>query len=90
MAVCDTVFFLDYPTEVCLAGIEARRGKVRPDMPWVENEEDAEFLEFIRQFQEQKRPQVYALLEQYREKDIFVFHDRAEADIFLRQTFPDS
>ena len=51
MAVCDTVFFLDYPTEVCLAGIEARRGKVRPDMPWVENEEDAEFLEFIRQFQ---------------------------------------
>ena len=59
-------------------------------MPWVENEEDAEFLEFIRQFQEQKRPQVYALLEQYREKDIFVFHDRAEADIFLRQTFPDS
>ena len=90
MAVCDTVFFLDYPTEVCLAGIEARRGKVRPDMPWVENEEDAEFLEFIRQFQEQKRPQVYALLEQYREKDIYVFHDRAQADIFLRQTFPDS
>ena len=90
MAVCDTVFFLDYPTEVCLAGIEARRGKVRPDMPWVENEEDAEFLEFIRQFQEQKRPQVYALLEQYREKDIHVFHDRAQADIFLRQTFPDS
>ena len=47
-------------------------------------------MEFIRQFQEQKRPQVHALLVQYREKDIYVFHDRAEADIFLRQTFPES
>jgi len=30
---CDTVFFLDYPTEVCIQGIEARKGKKRSDMP---------------------------------------------------------
>ena len=26
---CDTVFWLDYPTEVCLAGVRSRRGKPR-------------------------------------------------------------
>ena len=35
MEACDTVIFLDYPLEVCLSGIEERRGKPRPDMPWV-------------------------------------------------------
>ena len=33
---CDTVFFLDYPTEVCIDGIIKRKGKPRSDMPWVE------------------------------------------------------
>lgn len=85
MAVCDTVIFLDYPTEVCLAGIHARRGKVRPDMPWVETGEDAEFEAFVRQFREESRPKILSLLEQYREKEIHVFHDRAEADAFLEK-----
>lgn len=30
---CDTVFFLDYPTEVCLDGIRQRKGKERSDIP---------------------------------------------------------
>ncbi len=85
MAVCDTVIFLDYPTDVCLAGIRERRGKVRPDMPWVETGEDAEFEAFVRQFREESRPKILSLLEQYREKEIHVFHDRAEADAFLAQ-----
>ena len=32
---CDTVFFLDFPYEVCLDGLLKRRGKPRTDMPWV-------------------------------------------------------
>ena len=36
LAACDTVFFLDYPTEVCLDAIVHRVGQVREDMPWVE------------------------------------------------------
>ena len=89
MAACDTVFFLDYPTDVCLAGIYARRGKVRPDMPWVETEEDGDFMEYIRQFSVECRPGILALLETYRDRQITVFHDRAEADAYLRQLSSD-
>jgi len=52
MAACDTVFFLDYPLDVCLDGIRERRGKPRSDMPWIETEEDAEFIEFIKSYNE--------------------------------------
>lgn len=52
MKKCDTVFFLDYPTEICLEGINSRAGKPRSDMPWTENsgEQDEEFLNFIKNF----------------------------------------
>ncbi len=83
MAACDTVFFLDYPQDVCLRGIKERRGKPRGDMPWIETEEDAEFIEFIKSFHEQQRPQVTALLDQYRDKNILVFTSREQADAFL-------
>ena len=85
MQACDTVILLDYPTEVCLDGVRQRRGKVRSDMPWIETEEDAEFMELIQNFRATKRLQVMELLEKYAHKQIFVFTDRAEADAFLAQ-----
>ena len=63
MAACDTVIFLDYPLDVCLDGIRERRGKPRSDMPWIETEEDAEFIEFIKNYEEQQKPKVLELLE---------------------------
>ena len=48
LARCDTVFFLDLPVDVCLAGVAARMGQPREDMPWVEEEPDEEFLQYIR------------------------------------------
>ena len=83
LAACDTVFFLDYPLDVCLDGIRARCGKPRSDMPWVEVEEDAEFTLFVRSFAERERPKILALLEKYRDKTVFVFSDRRKADAFL-------
>ena len=81
---CNTVFFLDYPLEVCLAGIESRRGKPRPDMPWIENDlPDRAFLELIQNYGTQNRPTVMALLSQYGEKEIHIFHSREEASRFL-------
>ena len=83
MAACDTVFFLDYPLDVCLNGIKERRGKPRSDMPWIETEEDAEFIEFIKSYSEQQKPKVLELLEKYRDKNIIIFKSREQADAFL-------
>jgi len=85
MEASDTVIFLDYPVDVCIAGVEERRGKSRPDMPWVETEPDLEFIEFIKKFNEESRPRILDLLEQYKNKNIIVFTSRAEADVFLRK-----
>lgn len=83
MAACDTVFFLDYPLAVCLEGVRARRGKPRPDMPWIEEGEDAEFIRFIENYALDSRPKVLELLEKYKEKEIYVFKTRAEAGDYL-------
>ena len=85
MEACDTVIFLDYPLEVCLSGVEERRGKPRPDMPWVETEPDLEFIEFITKFNEESRPRIVGLLEQYKNKNVIVFTSRGEADEYLRR-----
>ena len=83
---CDTVVFLDFPLEVCLNGLKERRGKARSDMPWIEtDEEDVEFIEFIKNYNSQSRPQVMELLDTYSYKNIFIFTSRMEADEFLTQ-----
>lgn len=83
---CDTIFFLDYPLEVCLAGIKERRGKPRSDMPWQEksDEEDFEFLDFVKNYNLKNRPQVIELLDRYSDKKIYVFKNRNEANDFLK------
>ena len=83
MVACDTVIFLDYPLDVCLDGIRERRGKPRSDMPWIETEEDAEFIEFIKNYNEQQKPKVLELLQKYSDKNIVIFKSREQADAFL-------
>ena len=85
MAACDTVIFLDYPLDVCLAGIKERRGKPRSDMPWCDTEEDAEFIEFIKSYNEQQKPKVLELLEKYGDKKIVVWESREQSEAFLSQ-----
>ena len=50
LRLCDTVFLLDYPLELCLSSIESRVGKKRSDMPWVETELDEEFRQYVVDF----------------------------------------
>ena len=83
LSACDTVIFLDYSLEVCLSGIDARRGKSRPDMPWIGLEDDESFISFIRKYNEESRPQVLALLARYPDKQLIVFRNRDEASAFL-------
>ncbi len=85
MSECDTVFFLDYDLDTCLSGIKERMGKHRPDMPWIETEEDSEFMEFIRNYNNENRPKVIELLKKYSNKNILVFKNRDEADEYLNR-----
>ena len=85
MSACDTVFFLDYPTEVCLDGVRERRGKPRADMPCVLSDDGEEFIDFIKQYRENNRPRVLELLEKYNDKSIYVFTSRRQADEYLEK-----
>ena len=81
---CDTVFLLDYSLDVCLEGAKARVGIPREEIPWVEEELDKEFRQWIIDFPKTKLPQIYQLLEQYGEgKEIHIFKSRADANRYL-------
>ena len=82
MAACDTVIFLDYPKELCLQGVKARAGKPRSDLPWIEEEIDEEFLDFICDFGQEIRPKILALLQKYADKKIYILKNRGEAEKF--------
>ena len=77
---CDTVFFLDLPTNVCLAGVEGRIGSEREDMPWQEEELSAEFRNFIINFSRDEIPEINEMLRKYKNKNIIIFKSREEID----------
>ena len=83
VAACDLLIFLDYPTEVCLEGVRARRGQKRSDMPWVEEGDDEEFLEFIRAFESESKPKILELIKKYPDKAVVTFRTREEAERYL-------
>lgn len=85
LSACDTVVFLDYPTDACVDGIRKRRGRPRQDMPWVEkeDEEDAELLEFVVSYNDTSRPKLLELLSNYPEKSVIILKNRDEAQEFL-------
>lgn len=81
---CDTVFLLDYPLEICLEGAASRIGKERVDLPWTEDEFDEEFKQYIIDFSRDNLPEIYELLDKYRDtKKIIIFKSRNEADDYL-------
>lgn len=84
MEMCDTVIFLDFPPDICLAGIAERKGKKRSDMPWVETDDDSEFLEYVKNFNTNYRSQIMELLDRYCWKNIYRFSDRTEVQEFLK------
>ena len=85
LQAADTVFLLDYPTEVCLEGARSRIGTRREDLPWVEEEFDPEFRQWIEDFSRDQLPEINRLLEQYRDgREIHRFRNREEAAAWLR------
>ena len=83
-AHCDQVFFFDLPTDVCLQGAASRIGTKRDDIPWVEEEFDADFKQYIIDFPQDQLPVIYRLIEEYKEgKDIVTFHTREAAGAYI-------
>lgn len=80
---CDTIFWLDYSTEVCLKGVADRMGIPREDMPWFETEQDEKFLDYIKNFRTENRPEIARLLKQTKDKEITIFQKRKDASDFL-------
>ena len=87
VAACDTVFFLDYPLEVCLAGLRERKGKALAHQPFYtpSDEKNEAFLDFVLNYKEQSRPKVLALFDRYPDKKIVVFKNREEASAYLNR-----
>ncbi|MBQ6182414.1 MAG: adenylate kinase [Clostridia bacterium] len=85
MTYCDTIFFLDYPTELCYESIMKRRGTVRPDLPWVESHDDIDedFVNTVLNYNKINRPAVLERLERFSDREIHIFKNREEATAFL-------
>ena len=84
LARCDTVFFLNYPLELCLESVIGRAGQKREDMPWIEETPDPEFLQWIRDFHAATLPEMIGVLESRKDKvNVITFYSREEADAYL-------
>ena len=81
---CDTVFLFDLPTKVCIEGATARLGKARYDVPWIDTTLAPNLEREIEEFPRKVLPNIYGLLEQYKEnKTIIIFKSREQADAYL-------
>ncbi|SHK32357.1 Adenylate kinase [Hathewaya proteolytica DSM 3090] len=83
----ETIVYLDFDTEQCVEGIKSRIRIKRDDMPWIEEEVDEEFLDFVTGFREKIGPQITNLLEQYKDKEIIRFSSREEEERLLSEYF---
>ena len=86
MQNCDTVFLFDLPTAVCLQGATDRLGKGRYDMPWIDTELDPGLKREIEEFPQKNLPDIYALLEKYKDRiQPVIFKEREAADVYLER-----
>lgn len=83
IAAVDIVILLDYPEEVCLAGIAGRVGQVRPDIPWVERELNPALVAHVRAWRTATRPKLLELLAKYPEVKVIALRSRDEAAMWL-------
>ena len=85
---CDTVVYLDFSRIACLCGVMKRilttYGKVRPDMgDGCPERFDLAFLQWVWNFNKNKREKNYRLLEQYGDKRIYILKNRKQVKEFL-------
>lgn len=84
MAKADVIYLFDLPTDICLDGVRERLGKKHEDLPWIENEIDDEFIDFIKKFKTESVPKIYELTEKYSNIKTVVFKSRQDAEKYLQ------
>ena len=84
MERCDSIIYLDFPLEKCLEGVNSRLGKVRRDIPFIDEVFDPEFKTWIYNWFINTRPLLINLLNEYKSsKDIYIFKSRRDVEEFL-------
>ena len=77
------VYFLDLPVEVCVKAEKERRGIPRSDFPSFLNEgEDPEFVNYIREFPQKNKPMILELIKKSNVK-VITIKSREEMDKYL-------
>jgi adenylate kinase family enzyme/GNAT superfamily N-acetyltransferase len=80
----DMVFFLDYPSEICIEGEAKRRGQPRDDFPsFLKEGEDPSFIKFIATFPQKGRPFIQEMANKYLHTPFIRFTSREECNQFL-------
>lgn len=80
----ELVYFLDMPTELCLDSERRRRGTKRNDLPdYLVETEDAEFIEFITNFNKTHRNNIIDLIEKYPNVKVITFRSREALNSYL-------
>lgn len=83
---CNKVFLLDYSLDTCLQGASSRVGIKRDDMPWIEETLNEEFKQKILDFSKNKLPEIYNLLDKYKEnRNIIIFKTREDSKEYLEK-----
>ena len=83
---CNKVFLLDYSLDTCLQGATSRVGIKRDDMPWIEETLNEEFKQKILDFSKNKLPEIYNLLDKYKEnRNIIIFKTREDSKEYLEK-----
>ena len=86
---CDTIIYLDFSRFACLTGVLKRiittYGKVRPDMgEGCPERIDLEFLEWVWNFNKNKRESYYKLLNEAENVETIVLKNRRAVKLFLK------
>jgi len=87
----DMIIYLDYSTITKLKGIMQRylknRGKEKVEIPGCKEKMDLEFIKQTLNWNKDKRNTVYKILEDNKEKKIFIFKNRRQLNKWYKKEF---
>lgn len=82
----DTVFYFDLDLDFCISEIRRRKGTIREDLPWQEDDKSTkELVEFVKNNSSTDRLLIYSLIKKYPNVNFIVFKSRDESDYYLSQ-----